>query len=106
MNEEKELKAKHAKLRFSTETEANKYIADNTIELNRLRELAVQIREVEWQLMTPEEQKIHEEEWRKIAKSTKESNERFISLTRYYLTSLWLVLFSIAGTNASRCWPQ
>ena len=55
MNEEKELKAKHAKLRFSTETEANKYIADNTIELNRLRELAVQIREVEWQLMTPEE---------------------------------------------------
>ena len=54
--EEKELLKKHKNISLPTEEEIKKYILDNHVELDRLKFLQKEIKEIEWQLMSPKEQ--------------------------------------------------
>ena len=55
--EEQELLNKHKDKHFKSEEEGNAYIQENEEELKRLNDIQKEIRKVEWELMSPKEQK-------------------------------------------------
>jgi hypothetical protein len=57
---------KHLNIHFDNEDEGRKYIQDNKAELTRLNELFKEIKELEWQLMSPQQRKEYLEEQQKI----------------------------------------
>lgn len=54
--EEKELLNRHKDISLPTEEGIKNYIQENQVELTRLNEVSKEIRDIEWQLMSPEQQ--------------------------------------------------
>lgn len=64
--EEEALILKHGNKHFTSDSEGEKYISENKVDLQRLNVIQKRIKEIKWQLMSEQEKKEHLEYLQKL----------------------------------------